>query len=293
VLAAKVLAFALTGSVALLSDAAESLVNVAAGVSVFLALRLAARPPDYEHPYGHAKAEELSSLLEGAMILVAAGAILAAAIPRLFAPTPLEASPLGLGVAAFATLLNAATAWRLRSWGHSLRSPALLANARHLMTDVWTSIGVIAAVVLVAWTGLLLLDPLLATAIGLHVLREGWRVLAQAFSSLLDARLPDAEEAIVIAALRAEGEVRGFHRLRSRRSGHRRFVEVDVFVAPSLDVGRAHAITARVEAEIARRLPDLTATLHVEPFVAGRRDTTLTPRQEFAPQRRGRGGSRR
>ncbi len=281
VFAGKVAAYLVTGSVALLSDAAESVANVAAAVAVVIAVRAARRPPDFEHPYGHGKAEYLSSALEGSMILIAAGAILTTAFQRLLDPQPLERVVAGLAVAAAATAINLFVAARLREVGVRHGSPALIANARHLMTDVWSSVGVLASVVVVAATGWTVVDPVVALLVGVHVVRVGWAVLTEAFSSLMDARLPGAEERAIMNVLNDDREVRGFHRLRSRRSGHARFVEVDVFVAPDLTVAEAHAIANRVEANVADRLDDVTVTVHVEPFVSGRRDVTLEPRDEY------------
>lgn len=282
VLGMKVAAYVVTGSIALLSDAAESVVNVAAAVAVLYAVQLAHRPADYEHPYGHAKAEYLSSALEGSMILVAAGLILAAASQRLFRPQPLEDVAVGVIVAVAATAVNGATAIALRRIGTRRESAALVSNSRHLMTDVWTSVGVVVAVALVSLTRWDVLDPIIAIVVGLNIVREGWSVLSGATSSLLDVRLPEGEEEAIMEALRNEGDVKGFHRLRSRRSGFQRFVEVDVFVDPTMDVQHAHEVASRVEDRIIARLPNLTSTVHVEPFVEGERDVTITPREEYA-----------
>ena len=280
VLGMKAAAYLLTGSVALLSDAAESVVNVVAALAVLDAVRLARRPPDYEHPYGHAKAEYVAAALEGSLILVAAGLILSTAGARLFNPAPLENVTSGVVVALLAMAVNGATAAVVRRVGRRESSAALISNSRHLMTDVWTSLGVVAAVVLVSATGWLVLDPIVAIIVGLNIAREGWAVLTESFSRLLDTRLPEEEESFIIALLHEEPQVKGFHRLRTRSSGYRRFVEVDIFVDPHLDVLEAHEIATRLEDRISARLPNLTATLHIEPYVAGERDTTLTPREE-------------
>ena len=281
VLAIKLGAFFVTDSVAFLSDGAESLVNVAAAATVIYAVRLARRPPDYEHPYGHAKAEYLSGALEGSLILVAAGVILATAAPRLLAPPQLESVPAGVLMVVIASLVNAATAWYLRRVTTRHHSPALEATTRHLITDIWTSLGVVISVALVALTGIAVLDPVIGVLVGLHIMREGWSVTTGAVSSLLDIRLPEAEEASLMEVLQEEPEVLGFHRLRSRRSGINRFLEVDIFVDPNLDVREAHDIATALEERIAALLPNLTATLHIEPYLEGTRDVTLTPRDEF------------
>lgn len=281
VLALKFGAYLLTGSVALLSDAAESVVNVIAAISVIFTVRLAQRPPDYEHPYGHAKAETVSSALEGSMILIAAGMILVTSGQRLLDPHPLEDVVAGTAVAALALVINGATSFFLRRLGERFESPALKANARHLMTDVWTSVGVLVAVVLVSFSGWAVLDPLLAMVVGLNIVREGWAVLSSSLSELLDARLPKEEEQTVLELLDADPEVLGYHRLRSRQAGFGRYLEVDIFVEPKLSVEAAHEVVTRLEARLLKRLPNLTTTVHVEPFLEGVRDERRSPAREY------------
>ena len=281
VLALKFLAYLLTGSVAFLSDAAESIVNVAGAVAVLIAVRTALQPPDYEHPYGHHKAEYLSSAFEGTLILLAAGMILLTAGQRLFDPEPLANVGVGVGLAFAATLLNSGVGLFLRREARSLRSAALEANARHLFTDVWTSLGVVATVGVVSLTGLYLLDPLIAMFVALNITREGWQVLMSSFSRLMDERLPDDEENMILRALDAHPAIRGYHRLRSRRAGSGRFAEVDVFVEPSLTVAEAHDLIVELEDELCRVLPDLITTIHIEPYVVGLRDESRAPSQEY------------
>jgi len=281
VVALKLLAWAVTGSVSFLSDAAESFVNVASAITLIAALRLAVRPPDYDHPYGHQKAELLSSVFEGAMILVAAGAIIWSALARLWQPVALEQVGLGMALIAVATLVNALlVAYLLRS-GRALASPALVANARHLRTDVWTSLGVVAGVGLVAITGWVRLDPIVALVVGANIVREGVSVLTTNLSRLLDERLPDSEERVILDALERHPDVLGYHRLRTRSAGRARFAEVDLFVDPELSVRAAHEVVAAVEADVHAALDEITTTVHVEPYVAGVRDGQSTPRDEF------------
>ena len=282
VLALKLGAYALSGSVALLSDAAESLVNVAAALAVIVSLRVARVPPDYRHPYGHYKAEYLSSAFEGALILVAAAAILLTSGLRLLSPEPLAAPLLGVGVALLATLLNGGGAFVLQRLASQTNSAALAANSRHLWTDVWTSVGVALAVLLVTLTGWLFLDPLIAILVALNIVREGWRELARSFSDLLDARLPETEEKQILSVLDSNPQVLGYHRLRSRRSGTGRFAEVDVFVDPAMSVGAAHELVSALEASLQWALPGLISTVHVEPFEAGVREGPRSPRDEFS-----------
>jgi len=293
VLGLKAAAWLLTGSVSLLSDAAESLVNVTAAVSLTIAVRLAARGPDFEHPYGHQKAEYLSSVFEASLILLAAGAIAVSALQRLWVPQPLDNVPLGMGVAALAGALNAVLGAYLLRAGARWESPALRANGRHVLTDVWTSVGVLLGVALVALTGFERLDPLLALAVAAYVTREGVRILTANLSRLMDERLPEAEERVILDALAGHPAVRGFHRLRTRRSGRARFAEVDVFVDPEMSVRAAHEVVAELEDAVHARLTGLTTTLHVEPFVEGVREGRHAPADEFpvrAASGRGRPG---
>jgi cation diffusion facilitator family transporter len=284
VVALKVVGWWLTGSVSLLSDAAESFVNVASALALIWAVRTAARPADFEHPYGHQKAEYLSSVFEAAMILVAAGMILVTAIGRFLAPEPLERVGLGLTLVVAATIVNAVLASYLLRTGRALRSPALVANGRHVRTDVWTSLGVVAGVAVVGVTGIYRLDPVIAAIVALNIVREGVRVLTTNVSRLMDERLPEADERVILDALERHPGVLGYHRLRTRRSGRARFAEVDVFVDPSLSVHDAHALVGEVEDEIHARLDELTATLHVEPYIEGVRDERRAPRDEFPPE---------
>jgi cation diffusion facilitator family transporter len=281
----KLLASILTGSVALLSDAAESLVNVLAAIVLIFSLRLAVRPPDYEHPYGHAKVEYITSALEGAMIFLAAGLIVYTALPRLWSPRELEALGLGVMITVLASGLNVAAALYLRRVARAANSMALDANARHLLTDVVTSAGVVASILLMAITGWLALDPIIALVVALYILREGWEVIARAGSGLMDRRLPDHEERVILEALNSEPKILGYHRLRSRRAGFHRFAEIDVFVDPKTTVKDAHDIVVRLEDDLCRRLPDLTSTIHVEPFEAGQREGATPPSEEYERKR--------
>lgn len=291
VLGLKGAAWLLTGSVSLLSDAAESLVNVTAAVSLLVALRIAARGPDLEHPYGHQKAEYLSSVFEASLILFAAGAIAVSAFQRLWAPQPLDNVALGMGIATAAGLVNGALGAYLSREGARWESPALLANGRHVLTDVWTSVGVLLGVGLVAVTGWERLDPLLALVVAAYVAREGVRILTANLSRLMDERLPEPEERVILDALASHPAVVGFHRLRTRRSGRARFAEVDLFVDPEMSVRAAHEVVAELEDVVHARLTGLTTTIHVEPFVEGRREGRHAPADEFAEPIAGRPGA--
>lgn len=284
ILALKGAAYLLTGSVGFLSDAAESLVNLVAAGVLLLALSVSRAPPDYEHPYGHTKAEYLSAVLEASLIMVAAGIITWSAVQRLLEPQALENVRAGVVVALLATAVNGGLALQLFRTARRERSVALEANAQHLMTDVYTSLGVIAAVVLVGLTGWNILDPLIALAVAANIVRVGVSVMRRSVSNLLDQRLPDEEEAVILEVLEKTPGIKGYHRLRTRRSGRARFAEVDVFVRPEMTVAEAHTVVARLEDQIHAELDDLVTTVHVEPYVEGVRDRSTTPREEFGAE---------
>lgn len=281
VLLLKFIAFLLTGSVALLSDAAESIVNVIAAVAIIFAMRYAQRPADYQHPYGHAKAEYLLSILEGGLILLAAGMILLSSVQRLLSPQPIENAPVGLLVAVGATVINGLLAWSLQKEAKRLDSMALSTNARHVLTDVWTSLGVIVAVLVVSATGWERLDPVLAILVSLNIVREGFTVLRQSVSHLMDERLPESEEQKILDILDAHPHILGYHRLRTRRSGFERFAEVDVFVDPLQSVSTSHALVMKLEKDIRLQIPHLVLTIHVEPYEKGRREGSISPKEEY------------
>jgi cation diffusion facilitator family transporter len=281
VLLLKFTAYVVTGSVALLSDAAESIVNVVAALIVIIAVRIALRPADYQHPYGHGKAEVVSSALEGGMILVASGMILLSSFPRLFNPTELNQPTLGLVVAVIASLCNGGLALVLQGEARRIQSEALAANAKHLFTDVWTSFGVLVGVGAVVTTGWKILDPIIAIVVALNIVRTGLRVVNASVSQLIDERLPEAEEKKILDVFDAHPEVLGYHRLRSRRAGFGRFAEIDIFVEPSLSVQDAHELVRVLEKDIRAKLPNLVTTIHVEPFEKGRREGMTRPREEY------------
>ena len=281
VLALKTVAWGLTGSVGLASDAAESIVNLIAATTLVVAIRLARTPPDFQHPYGHEKIEDLSSAFEAGLILLAATLIGASAVGRLIEPVALDRVGVGLAVSGVSAALNGGLAAWLWRQGERLDSAALRANARHLRTDVWTSAGVLVGVASVAVTGVERLDPILALVVAAHIGREGVRVLGGAISRLMDERLPPDEERRILEALDADPRILGFHRLRSRRSGRARFVEVDVFVDPESTVRAAHDVVVDLEDAVHRMLPNLVTTVHVEPFEPGRREGPTEPRDEY------------
>lgn len=262
------LAWQLTGSVGLLSDALESLINLAAALLALWILRVAASPPDEDHPYGFSKAEYFSAGIEGALIVLAAAGILAAAIPRLMAPQPLDAPFLGLAITVAASAINFAVAIVLIRVGRREHSITLEADGRHLMTDVWTSAGVIAGVALVFATGWLWLDPLVALAVALHIVWTGAALMRRSWRGLLDAAIP-AEDLAEIAKLFAEYSKRygvTFHALRTRQAGKRRFVSFHLLVPDAWTVSQAHQLSEELEERIRSLVPNASTFTHIEPI---------------------------
>lgn len=266
-IALKMGAWWVTGSVGLLSDALESFVNLAGASFALWMITIARTPADKEHPYGHGKAEYFSSGFEGILIFGAALAILATAAERLLNPQPLAAVDIGLVFSALSTLINFVVARTLFGAAKAHHSVALEGDARHLMTDVWTSVGVIAAVALVAATGALWLDPLIAMAVGINILREGARLVRSAGQGLMDQALPEEELQVVhdtLASFAPHG-VRYAH-LRTRLAGHQRFVSVDIRVPGQWSVATGHEWLDRIETALALRLPGLAIVTHLEPL---------------------------
>jgi cation diffusion facilitator family transporter len=264
----KALAYLLTGSVGLLSDALESLVNLAGGLIALAMLNLAARPPDEEHAYGHTKAEYFSSGVEGALITLAAISIGAAAIDRLLHPQPIEQPGLGLAVSSVASLINLGAALVLRDAGRRYGSITLDANAKHLFTDVLTSLAVLASVLLVVITGWLWLDPAIALAVAANIVRMGVQLLHRSANGLLDAALPDEEMAKVrrvLTAYASEGGVQ-YHALRTRQAAARSFVSVHILVPGGWSVQDGHRLLERIEADIREAIPNATVFTHLEPL---------------------------
>ena len=268
VLALKATAWWVTGSVALYADALESIVNVAAALAALLAVRLSALPADANHPYGHSKAEYFSAVLEGALIIVAALLILHEAWGAFQAPRAPEQAGIGLAVAAVASGINAAWALFLGRRGKALRSPALMADARHLWADVVTSVGVLVGVGLVTLTGLLWLDPLLAALTAVNIIFSGWRLLRESVGGLMDEAVPPAtmERIRRIVAEQASGAIEA-HDLRSRHAGRHTFLEFHLVVPGDMRVSESHEICDRIEAALKAELEDAIITIHVEPEV--------------------------
>jgi cation diffusion facilitator family transporter len=266
VLAIKLLAWWMTGSVALFSDALESIVNVAAAVAALIAVYYAAQPADERHPYGHHKAEFFSAVLEGAMIIIAALVIFHEAWQAYQNPRPLDAPVEGLLVNWSASVVNGFWCWMLISRGRKLRSPALVADGKHLLSDVVSSVGVTFGVLLAIVTGWHVLDPLLAGLVALNILWSGWKVMSQSLSGLMDEAVPEDTLASIRAIIsdKAGGAIEA-HDLRTRHAGPVTFIEFHLVVDGQTTVSDAHDICDRIEAAIKKEVPDARVTIHVEP----------------------------
>jgi cation diffusion facilitator family transporter len=266
VLGLKTLAWWLTGSVALMSDAMESIVNVATAIAALIAIRVAAKPADKDHPYGHHKAEFFSAVLEGVMIIVAALLILREAWHAFQAPRMLDAPLAGLLINGFAGVLNAGWCWVLISRGRRLRSPALVADGHHLLSDVISSGGVVLGVALAVVTGWAVLDPALAALVAVNILWSGWKVIASSVSGLMDEAVDNDTLADIRTTIsdNATGAIEA-HDLRTRHAGARTFIDFHLVVDGQTTVDAAHDICDRIEQALKAQVPGSMITIHVEP----------------------------
>lgn len=266
-IALKTAAYLLTSSVGLLSDALESLVNLVGALMALAMLTIAARPADEDHAYGHSKAEYFSSGVEGALILIAAASIVVSAVPRLIDPKPLEQVGLGLGVSVAASLINLGVARVLMQAGKKHRSITLEADAHHLMTDVWTSVGVLAGVGVVALTGWEILDPIVAILVAANIVWSGVRIVRMSILGLMDTALPAQEQALlkdILEKYARDGVL--YHALRTRQAGARQFISFHILVPGKWTVQRGHRLLETIEADIRLALPTAIVFTHMEPL---------------------------
>jgi cation diffusion facilitator family transporter len=264
-IALKTVAWRITGSVGLLSDAVESLVNLVGGILALVMLTIAARPADEDHAYGHGKAEYFSSGVEGGLILVAAVSIAAAAVMRLIHPLSLNALGIGLAVSVVASVINLVVALLILRAGRKHNSITLEANAHHLLTDVWTSVGVVAGIGLVAFTHWHWLDPVVALIVAANIVRTGFGIVRRSIGGLMDASLSAPDKSAVREVLKTYEQTGiQFHALRSRQAGARKFVSVHVLVPGDWTVQRGHELLDKIEADIGRALPKASVFTHLE-----------------------------
>jgi cation diffusion facilitator family transporter len=265
----KLVAYRLTGSVGLLSDAIESLVNLVGGIMALAMLTIAARPADEDHPYGHSKAEYFSSGVEGSLILLAAASIAYAAVGRLITPKPLEQVGLGLAVSVLASLVNLVVALLLLRVGRKRNSITLEANAQHLLTDVWTSVGVVVGVAAVVFSGWQRLDPIVALAVAANIIWTGVGIVRRSTAGLMDTALSAQDQAAVQRVLQKHQEIGvQFHKLQTRQAGARKFVSVHVLVPAGWTVDHGHQQAGHVASDIRQALPEVSVITHLEPLAA-------------------------
>ncbi|OGA14453.1 MAG: cation transporter [Betaproteobacteria bacterium RIFCSPLOWO2_02_FULL_63_19] len=262
----KMFAWWVTGSVSLLADALESLVNLAGATFALWMILITRAPADAEHPFGHGKAEYFAGGFEGVLILGAAGAIVVTAVQRLLDPQPLQAIGLGLVFSMVSTAINFAVAVTLRKAGARLNSFALEADSRHLMTDVWTSLGVAAGLIVFAVSGWQWIDPVIAIAVGLHILHEGYRLVSGAVHGMMDSALVEDRLAGIACVLDAfaERDV-AYKNLKTRRAGTVSFIQVDILVPRHWTVGQGHELLDEIELRLAEIVPDANIVTHLEP----------------------------
>ena len=266
-IALKSVAYFLTGSVGLLSDALESIVNLVGAIMALAMLTVAARPADDDHTYGHSKAEYFSSGVEGTLILIAAISIIWTAAPRLLNPQPLEQVGLGLAVSVVASIINMAAAYVILQAGKRYKSITLEADAHHLMTDVWTSVGVLGGVGIVTLTGWERLDPIVAFIVAANIIWAGVRIVRASVLGLMDTALPDSERTAILKILDSyKQQGIQFHALRTRQSGARRFISFHVLVPDTWTVLQGHQLLEKIEADLRTALPEITVFTHLEPL---------------------------
>jgi cation diffusion facilitator family transporter len=258
-------AYFMSGSIALLSDALESIVNIAASLLMFFSVYVSEMPADEDHPYGHQKIENISSLAEGFLIIIAALFIIHTALERIYQPVALTSIEVALGVSIFATALNGSLSWYLSSMAREVGSIALEGDAKHLLSDVITSGGVVAGLWVAQLTGWTLMDPVIALLISALVLKMGVDLILKSSRGLMDDHVPEVEGEIRALLERHRSQFVDFHDVKTRRSGTRVFAEFHLSVDPSLTVREAHDFTDHLEDEIRNEMPEVSLTIHVEP----------------------------
>lgn len=260
-------AYFLTGSVGLLSDAAESIVNLVAAIVALVALRVAAQPFDEHHHFGHSKAEYFAAAVEGVMIFVAAVFIIWTSIQRLITPAPLENVGIGLAISVLASAVNGVVAMVLIRAGRRYQSITLEADGKHLLTDVWTSAGVVVGVLLVALTGWLPLDPIVALLVGANIIWTGWHLISDSMEGLMDHALTGEEHDQLLAVLdEFDSEVVKFHTIQTRVAGHRQFMSMHVLVPGAWTIQQGHDLVERVEARLLTVFEHAEVLTHLEPI---------------------------
>ena len=262
----KLVAGILSGSVSIIAEAIHSGIDLLAALIAFVCLRIAGRPADREHPFGHGKVENVSGTIEAVLIFVAAIFIIYEAINRIIAEAIVEYLSIGIAVMAISVVVNIIVSRHLLRIARDSDSIALEADARHLTADVYTSLGVLVGLVVVQVTGLNILDPIIAIGVSIFILRAAYNLTRRAFPPLIDVRLPEDEEALIESTMSEHmGELVGFHELRTRKAGSERYIELHVTMARDASIERAHSLCDHLEEDIRSRLPHTHVTIHVEP----------------------------
>lgn len=262
----KVAAGLLSGSISIIAEAIHSGIDLVAAGIAFIGLRIAGRPADREHPFGHGKAENISGTVEAVLIFVAAAFIIYEATKRIVVEAAVEYLSIGIGVMAISIVVNILVSRHLLRIARETDSIALEADARHLTTDVYTSLGVLGGLVAVSITGLNILDPIIALGVVLFILKTAYDITRRAFPPLIDVRLPEEEEALIASSIIEHyGELLGFHELRTRKVGRERQIDLHLVVAKAASVEEAHSLCDHLESDIKRKLPYATVTIHIEP----------------------------
>jgi cation diffusion facilitator family transporter len=262
----KLVAGILSGSVSIIAEAIHSGIDLLAALIAFVSLRIAGRPADREHPFGHGKVENVSGTIEAVLIFVAAIFIIYEAINRIIAGASVEYLGIGIAVMAISVVVNIIVSRHLLRISRDADSIALEADARHLTADVYTSLGVMAGLVVVQVTGLNILDPIIAIGVSIFIMRAAYNLTRRAFPSLIDVKLPEEEEALIVSTMSEHmGALVGFHELRTRKAGSERYIELHVIMARDASIERAHSLCDHLEEDIRSRLPHAHVTIHVEP----------------------------
>lgn len=262
----KLVAGILSGSVSIIAEAIHSGIDLLAALIAFVSLRIAGRPADREHPFGHGKVENVSGTIEAVLIFVAAIFIIYEAINRIIAEAIVEYLGIGIAVMAISVVVNIIVSRHLLRIARDSDSIALEADARHLTADVYTSLGVMAGLVVVQVTGLNILDPIIAIGVSLFIMRAAYNLTRRAFPSLIDVKLPEEEEALIVSTMSEHmGALVSFHELRTRKAGSERHIELHMIMARDASIERAHSLCDHLEEDIMSRLPHAHVTIHVEP----------------------------
>ncbi len=262
----KVVASILTGSISIRADAVHSALDLIAAITTFIGVRISGRPADERHPFGHGKAENVSSIVVAGLIFTAAGIIIYSAVRRLIVGAPLELIGIGIYVTAAAIALNILISRYLSKVAQATDSPALAADAHHLFSDVLSSVAVLAGLITVRLTGLNILDPIIALLVALFILKVGYDTLRKSFGGLVDVRLPETEEAeIKSCIIEHYSEIVSFHKLRTRKAGSQRYIDLHLVMPKNASVDEAHRMCDHLEQDIENRLRHTSVTIHVEP----------------------------